>query len=204
MSGKVYIASMNMRGEWAPMPDGCKRVNVTSAQRKDGPFRLTFSPMTPIEGGYKGFYCFENYWQCGKRYEDTDTDKQIEWWKKQVKGKRRYPKGKGKQVLHAVFPHIDRALQYVESRKLVYVPEYFELIKDTQVFKNLKQQVELGKDIAVYDFDGVRTEDGKPSVQEISLELVQRKINDGKFPFGHGYIIAAALMGVEPSKYLFT
>jgi hypothetical protein len=22
--------------------------------------------MTPIEGGYKGYYCFENYWQAGK------------------------------------------------------------------------------------------------------------------------------------------
>ena len=26
--GKVYIASMNMRGKWAPLPEGFKRINV--------------------------------------------------------------------------------------------------------------------------------------------------------------------------------
>ena len=55
----VYIASMNLRGEWAPLPENCKRINVTSAQAKKSKYRLTFSPMTEIEGGYKDFYCFE-------------------------------------------------------------------------------------------------------------------------------------------------
>jgi len=41
-------------------------INVTSAQGKENPNRKAFSPMTEIEGGYKGYYCFENYWQAGK------------------------------------------------------------------------------------------------------------------------------------------
>ena len=97
---------MNLRGAWAPCPENTTRVNVTSAQRKDHPFRLAFSPMTPIVNKYKGFYCFENYWQSGKRYPDI-PDKTTDWWKKQTKGKRRYPDGKNKKVLYAKFPHIN-------------------------------------------------------------------------------------------------
>ena len=41
--GKVYIASMNLRGELASLPLDCKRINVTSAQSKT--YRLAFSPM---------------------------------------------------------------------------------------------------------------------------------------------------------------
>ena len=96
----VYVASMNMRGKWAVAPDGCKKINVTSSQAKKSKYRLAFSPMTPIEGGYKGFYCFENYWQSGKRYDGIiDVDKQLEWWKTQEKGRRRYPLGKNKKIL---------------------------------------------------------------------------------------------------------
>ena len=118
MSGKVYIASMNLIGTWATSPPNTKKVNVTSAQRKDHKFRLAFSPMTPIQNKYKGYYCFENYWQSGKRYQDIDSKKVTDWWKKQNKGRRRYPDGKGKQVLYAKFPHINENLGYIESRSI--------------------------------------------------------------------------------------
>lgn len=93
--GKLYLASMNMRGKWAEKPhDNVLIVNVTSAQSKTSKNRLTFSPMTPVEGGYKGEYlCFENWWQHFKWYEgDTDEsfDKRNEWWKSQTSPKRRY------------------------------------------------------------------------------------------------------------------
>lgn len=91
--GKVYVASMNLRGKWAPKPKGAKFLNVTSAQQKNSATRLAFSPMTPIEGGYKGFYCFENYWQSGKVKEGVDQKISHKWWKSQTKGRRRYPKG---------------------------------------------------------------------------------------------------------------
>ncbi len=43
--GKVYLASMNLRGE------GATKVNVTSAQGLSSKNRRDFSPMTPDEGG---------------------------------------------------------------------------------------------------------------------------------------------------------
>jgi hypothetical protein len=66
MTGKMYVASMNMRGRWAnPI-----KINVTSSQAKTSKNRIAFSPMQEIINGYKGYYCFENYWQSGKVYEN--------------------------------------------------------------------------------------------------------------------------------------
>ena len=45
---------------------------TTETQSKKSKYRLAFSPMTPIKGGYKGYYCFENYWQSGKVIEGMD------------------------------------------------------------------------------------------------------------------------------------
>lgn len=202
MPGKVYIASMNLRGAWAPCPENTTRVNVTSAQRKDHPFRLAFSPMTPIVNKYKGFYCFENYWQSGKRYPDIPAKTITDWWKKQTKGKRRYPDGKNKNVLYAKFPHINDNLGYIDSRKQVYVPEYYELIKDNSVLIDLKNRLNSGESFTVYDFDGIRDNNGNPTSAEVNLELLQDKILDTRTPFGHGYVVAAAILDINPELYL--
>ena len=202
MSGKVYIASMNLRGTWATSPPNTKKVNVTSAQRKDHKFRLAFSPMTPIQNKYKGYYCFENYWQSGKRYQDIDSKKITDWWKKQNKGRRRYPDGKGKQVLYAKFSHINENLGYIESRKQVYVPEYFNLIKNNPVLIELKKELSNGKNLVVYDFDGIRNDDGTPTCKKVTLELLKDKMLDTRYPFGHGYVVAAAILGINPEAYI--
>ena len=77
---------MNLRGVRAKPPhEDVVKLNVTSAQRKDSEERIAFSPMTTVEGGCKGFYCFENYWQSGKVFEGVDRDKCVEWMKRQEK-----------------------------------------------------------------------------------------------------------------------
>lgn len=198
----IYIASMNMRGKWAEAPIGCKKINVTSSQAKKSKYRLAFSPMTQIEGGYKGFFCFENYWQSGKRYEGiTDIDKQLQWWKNQQKGRRRYPAGKNKKVLHAVYPGFKQPLTYIDSRKLVYVPEYYKLIKNNQVLDDIKKEA-INKCLVIYDFDGPRNHDKSPSIEKVTLDLLKEKINNPRFPFGHGYIVAASILGYKPKDYM--
>jgi len=199
-NGKVYIASKKMRGPWAARPEGVVILDVTSAQSKTSNHRRDFSPMSPIEEGYKGFYCFENYWQSGKLIEGCDRKKQIAWWKKQTKGKRRYPKSRGKRVFCALFgdgPPMD----YVESRKKVYVPEYYELMKGTESFLKFKTLIEQGTDVVVYDFDGPRTPGGENECIEVSLDLLKKKITETRHPFGHGYVVAGALLGITPCQY---
>lgn len=201
----VYIASMNMRGKWADLPANCNskkpRINVTSSQAKTSKLRLAFSPMTEIPNKYKGFHCFENYWQAGKRYKDVDVEKQKNWWLAQTKGKRRYPLGKGKKVLHAIYPNFSKPLDYITSRKLVYVPEYYDLIKHNSVLKSLQDRAKSGECLVIYDFDGPRLKDKTPSIEKVTPELLIKKLNDPVFPFGHGYIVAAAVAGITPDYY---
>jgi hypothetical protein len=80
--GRVYVGAMDLRGSRAPAPRtgdqgstnpasssnwvvGTISVNATSCQGTNHPDRRDFSPMTPVEGGWKGFWNFEHYWQSG-------------------------------------------------------------------------------------------------------------------------------------------
>lgn len=180
---------MNLRGKWAECPEDCTvKMNVTSAQSKTSENRLKFSPMSPVKGGYKGFWCFENYWQSGKVFEDdTDHTETVKWWKKLEVPKRRYPKSKGKKVLYGIYN--GKKMDYITARKEVYVPEYYEMIKD-------RVKEEKHRDITVYDFDGPRKEDGDVDCKEVTQELLIEKLNDTSRPFGHGYIVAGILAGI--------
>lgn len=203
MSGKIFVASMNMRGKWAVPPEEThQKINVTSSQAKNSKNRLAFSPMTEIDGGYKGFYCFENYWQSGKVYEDIDREKQISWWKELKQPKRRYKNSKGKKVLYALFDGSDEKMDYITSRKKIYVPEYYDLIKENDMITYWKNELLKGTDLVIYDFDGPRTENGEVTCIELNEELLINKINDTQFPFGHGYIVAATIAGINPDIYI--
>tara|TARA_B110001469_G_C9636017_1_gene318930 strand:- start:68 stop:679 length:612 start_codon:yes stop_codon:yes gene_type:complete len=203
MSGKIFVASMNMRGKWAdPLGETPTKINVTSAQSKTSKNRLNFSPMTPIDGGYKGYWNFESYWQSGKVFENIPIEKTKKWWRELEAPKRRYPNSKGKKVLYAVFDGNDEKMDYVTSRKKVYVPEYYEMIKDSERIAHWKKHLEEGNDLVVYDFDGPRLDDGSVTCMELTKELMIEKINNTQFPFGHGYIVTGCIAGILPEEYV--
>lgn len=205
MAGKVFIASMNMRGKWAEPPTDLEKyikVNVTSAQQKANKNRRDFSPMTAIEDGYKGYWNFESFWQSGKVFADISIETTKKWWKALKEPKRRFPKSKGKKVLYALFDGDDEKMDYITSRKKVYVPEYYELVKDREMMTHWKKMLSEGHNIIVYDFDGPRTFDGGVTCLEITTDLLVEKINNTRFPFGHGYVVAGCIAGFEPSVYI--
>ncbi len=205
MSGKVYIASMNMRGKWADTPpciDKYMKINVTSAQSKTSKDRLDFSPMTEIIGGYKGYWNFESYWQSGKVFEGIPNETTKKWWRALKEPKKRYPNTKGKKVLYALFDGNNIQLDYITSRKTVYVPEYYELVKNKERITYWKTMLEKGNNLIIYDFDGPRTTTGEVTCLELTQDLLIEKINDTQFPFGHGYIIGACLLGLTPEQYM--
>ena len=200
--GKIYIASMNLRGARAVKLDTTSlNLNVTSAQAKASLDRRDFSPMTPIEGGYYGYWNFESRWQSGKIFEGIDEKVSKTWWKAQLEPKRRFPKGKGKTILCARFEgYEDKGdMDYVTARKTVYVKEYYDLIKDRERTLYWKKLLEDGQSITIYDFDGPRTEDKGVTCLELNEDLLRDKINDLKFPFGHGYIVGMILSGIDIS-----
>jgi hypothetical protein len=194
---------MNMRGRHAEMIDpNSFKVNATSAQGLTNKNRLDFSPMTAVPGGYKGYYNFESYWQSGKVYEDIDIETTKKWWKENKLPKRRYPKSKGKRVLYAIFDGNTERMDYITSRKQVYVPEYYNMIRNREMTKYWKKMVKEGNCVTIYDFDGPRTPDGQPTCVEVNLEMLIEKINDPTFPFGHGYVVAATIAGIKPDEYI--
>ena len=198
--GKVFIASMNMRGSWAKRPDNCDIINVTSMQSKQSSNRRDFSPMT--ESSYKGFYNFEAFWQSGKVFKDIPEIKTKAYWQGIKEAKRRMPGTKGKEVLYASWPDYGAEMDYVTSRKKVYVPLYHEMMIHTESAEMHKQRVENGTNVVIYDFDGPRLEDGSVTCLEVTEELLREKINDVRFPFGHGYIVAAHLAGISLDKFI--
>jgi hypothetical protein len=202
MSGTVYVASMNMRGKHAVHPEGSIKVNVTSAQATASKNRRDFSPMTPVPGGFKGFLCYENYWQSLKVYEHVPHEVTSEWWKRQEEPHRRYPGSKGKTVLGAKRGHDETTLlDYVESRKKVYVPEYSNLIEGREMLQFYKDQIDQGRDVTIFDFDGPRTPEGDVLCLELTEDLLKEKINDTRHPFGHGYVVASMIAGIPIEKY---
>ena len=203
MKGKVYIASMNMYGQRAdPLNDNTIILNVTSAQGKNNKNRRDFSPMTKIEGGYKGYWNFESYWQSGKVYEDIPIEKSKKWWKNLEKPRRRYPNSKNKNILYALFDGNNEQMDYITSRKKVYVPEYYDLIKNREMLLFYKNMVNNGENITIYDFDGSRKINKDVECVEVDVNLLINKINDLTHPFGHGYIVAAALLNILPEEYI--
>ena len=199
--GKVYVASMNMRGEWAGKTDpNSITVNVTSAQAKASKNRRDFSPMTHIEGesGYHGYWNFESRWQAGKIFEGIDEAVTKAWWKAQNEPKRRYPKGKGKKILYARFEgHEDKGnMDYITARKEVYVKEYLALIRNREMIQYYKKMLDEGKSITLYDFDGPRMPDRSVMCLELTRELYDEKINYLDQPFGHVYVVGGVLTGL--------
>lgn len=196
---------MNMRGKSAePVLKNSIRINVTSAQAKASKNRLDFSPMTEIVGGYKGYWNFESYWQSGKVFEDIPAEKTKKWWRELKEPKRRFPNSKGKKVLYALFDEnkSDEKMDYITSRKKIYVPEYYDLIKNKEMTLHWREMLEKGHNLIVYDFDGPRSVNGDVDCLELTKELLIDKINDGRFPFGHGYIVAGTICGINPDMYL--
>ena len=152
-----------------------------------------------IEGGYKGFYNFEHYWQSGKVCKGIPEEVTKQWWKKQQTPARRYPGAKGLTVLYSSWPDetphhaANEHMDWVTSRKKVYVPEYAELVNNRPSTVELRQWVNAGN-------DGPK-EDGRPITLEVTLDMLRAKINDIRAPFGHGYIVAALVKGIPPEAY---
>lgn len=227
--GLVLVASKNLRGQWSATPQGLLpaplRVDVTSAQSKTSARRRDFSPMTFVaeedRGRYAGYACMEHYWQSGKKWPKTLHGKSRGWWRRQTKPKRRYPKGKGRAIEYTSFEPLPAASPpgttacapspapkryvgmagYVASRKEVYVPVYHRHMVATESFQQLRRRVLDGENVVVFDFDGPRTATGGVDCVPVDVAMLQRRIADVNHPFGHGYVVAAALAGIPIAEY---
>lgn len=104
-------------------------------------------------------------------------------------------------------------LDYVESRKRVYIPEYAKLIYNTPTFQNLKCLADSGKKIALVDFDAYNYYN--PIAMEkiyasalkkhknlsytlkdlFNIKTMKDVVNFAELPVGHGFVIKMLLQG---------
>lgn len=206
--GRVFIAGKKFRGPHAPTPPDATKRDVTSAQPQNSIYRKDFSPMTPCIT--KGYNNFEAYWQSRKRYKkdgrpvsNAKAKKIDAWWKKQTTPKRRcaiaHPRN-GYTVSHAEDEE-GAHYGYIESRKKLYVPQYLEMIKGREALVKCKKFRDEGKDQVFMDFDGPKDAEGKDTCVEVTVETLRQYMQDTRFPFGHGFVVAAEVAGINHALY---
>lgn len=96
-----------------------------------------------------------------------------------------------------------KMVDYIEARKLIYFSKYKEIALETNLFKKLKKMLEDGVHIQINEVDGPSYVDSYPYDLVVddsllmSTEILQALINNPIKPFGHGYALAACLLGVD-------
>lgn len=105
------------------------------------------------------------------------------------------------------FHHLD----YISSRKEIYVPLYTELVKEEHVFSQLQEMLRKGTNLIILEVYGPHQESvpyymekygvGDDFITFGSVEINQKNIhillNDPRHPFGHGYCLAMAILNKE-------
>lgn len=146
-----------------------------------------------------------------------DGTPREEYWNWREKGMKnpfaiRYPVGrKHRHKCICSITEEGEHLNYIESRKRIYLPVYIDLVKDQQQFTELKERLERGENLLIIEVDGPHQEslDHYKKFYKVDDDfidqdtiLVTKKnmeilLNDPKHPFGHGYCLGMALLGIE-------
>jgi hypothetical protein len=140
--------------------------------------------------------------------EETVTPAYWEW---RLKGFRnayavRYPNGfNGRHKCLYCYWKGER-LDYIAARKLIYCGEYARLAPRTAAFQHLRQLLADGVNLQLIEVDGPDPTLTYPPYDQISRaapgmlmteETVRLLLNDARKPFGHGFVIAALLLGIK-------
>jgi hypothetical protein len=125
----------------------------------------------------------------------------------------RYPNGfHGRsECLFSLWPRDDDPTQfdrldYIAARKKIYCGEYVRLAPKTPHFRELKSLLAAGESLLLAEVDGPdptltfppydQITEAAPGLK-IDEAVIKLLINDTRKPFGHGYVIAALLLGGE-------
>lgn len=98
-------------------------------------------------------------------------------------------------------------LDYIQARKKIYLPIYINAVKSHELFKELQTRYNNGEKILIIEVDGPHSESLNYYIEKYNvekdfikndsmlatLENLNIMLNDGKYPFGHGYALAWAI-----------
>ncbi len=149
---------------------------------------------------------------CIIGYNLNDGDITHKYWEWRNKGFAhdkwvRYPVGHARhgETLGSVIGNVDKYefVDYIEARKRIYFTKYKEIAVKTDAFRRIKKIFDQGGCIQINEVDGPTITDEYPyntvvgGSIEITPEILIALINNPSQAFGHGYALAACLMGVD-------
>jgi hypothetical protein len=175
MSGRVFIGQKHKRGvagDRSVTIPGFLAVDVTSASNNRlGPQRIRASSLSPFRVGPvydkddASLECvvFENRWQYGKMWREAghigaDGQPTPEWFAFRARGYanktgKRRPLPKRRFGFPESSYYNGRIFNYLESRRMVYVPEYAALVRDCAALRALRALLAEGTHILILDND---------------------------------------------------
>lgn len=222
----LVLGSLGSRGHGisASPPQGCDAeiINCTSSSAYRLPsgrkIRECVSPF--FIGPSFGFPLFENWWQGGRVWPEhlaqrTPPVLNAEWtkfheeMKKQIEPVRHPPKLFG-LIGNAVLGYYSGVFyDYVASRYL-YALEYRRLVEDPRFVEAvvyLRSLLATGKNILLLDFDGPPAHDFRATKKPrpplfhhgvtVTQESFDAFIMNPEFRFGHGWVLAASILGLN-------
>nr|QBK85908.1 MAG: uncharacterized protein LCMAC101_05030 [Marseillevirus LCMAC101] len=169
----------------------------------------------PESKQYKNRYTREVIWEYPREVHMKKNELTPEYWIWRKKGMYcehpvRYPVGYNHRhkCLFALKKRSGSRLDYIESRKAIYVPLYSKAVKKEPKFDKLVKMVQNGTRILIVEVDGPHQESSqyysekydcpdnfiKHNCMKASEKNLNLMLNDGKHPFGHGYCLAQALI----------
>lgn len=223
-TGSVRVGKKagRVKGARDPVAQGFKNINATSTSKnKINDYEakslspMVLGPVNEMELFGRGkleALNFENYWQYGKIFPDlghiSEEGKVTKAWitfrnKGYAKERAdRHPVGtkrkEGGYYRASTSGYYGVKMDYLKSRKRVYVIGYAKLVRKTSAFKELRRQIRAGLNVMILDYDIVGD---NPEGYEVTVDFLRDRVNDPSKPFGHGYVLAGLLAGIEPEEY---
>ena len=145
------------------------------------------------------------------------TDEYVAWREKGFNNPYpvRYPNGYNyrHECVCSLKTIYDQPLDYIESRKQIYLPLYIELVSQQDQFFELKELLSKGMNLLIIEVDGPHEESMSYYIKKygVSTDFIELNtmlanednlrimLNDPKHPFGHGYCLAVALLELDLS-----
>lgn len=147
---------------------------------------------------------------------DTLTPEYHKWRKKGFNCKHsiRYPVGfhyRHKCLFATKKVNPIKKLNYVESRKEIYVPLYINMVRKEKQYQDLVNKLKNGINLLILEVDGPHQEsmDYYKKTYNVPDDWIDKKtievnennmkimLNDEKHNFGHGYCLGIALLNLE-------
>lgn len=218
----IWVGSRPGRGSKYAYPEqpNTIRIDVSSGSMKkiNGLSMKNLSPLFlgPVyDPDGNEYVTFENLWQYNKVYPqlghwDPINKKPTEkWYSWREKGMTKLKGGKGIRTPDEVSKlkksgsvkpigawwEINgdyQLLGYIPARKQIYVPKYIEAIEQTEEYQELKKLADNGNGLLIIELDGPPLSEF-PNGIRATKRNIDAALNDERYPYGHGYVIAAQL-----------